>query len=146
MVAIQPEVVYTQKHSRLTGTGSDSGLTVTGAFDFVEIPVLAKLDLTRTKTPGFYVVVGPGFGLTTQAKLTDQKFGTTTLPDEDLKAENKVRSSDVGFIVGAGVTKGKVGVEVRYDAGLRNLNTDNDSTTFVVKERTATILVRWSFR
>src|SRR5436309_964548 len=43
MVSIQPEVVYAQKHSKFTGIGSDAGFTANLAFDFIEIPVLAKI-------------------------------------------------------------------------------------------------------
>ena len=144
MVAIQPEVVYAQKHSSVTG--SQNGFTAIAKIDFVEIPVLAKFVLSATKTPRFYVVVGPGFSFTTRAKQIDQKVGIETFPDEDLKAEGKVRHSDVGIIAGAGVMIGRVGIEGRYDADLRSLNSGNNAATLHVKERTATILVRWSFR
>ena len=142
MVAIQPEVVYTQKHSNFTQ--SQNGFSALAKIDFVEVSVLAKFALSATKR--FYVVVGPGFSFTTRAKQTDQKIGVSTFRDEDLKAEGKVRNNDVSIIAGGGVRVGNLGIEGRYDAGLRNLNTGGNATTLAVKERTATILVRWSFR
>lgn len=144
MVAIQPEVVYTQKHSRLTGR--QNVFTATAKIDFVEIPVLARFAFSATKTPRFYIVIGPGFSFTTKATQTNQKFGIQTFPDEDLKAENKVRNNDVSIIAGAGVMFGQLGIEGRYDGGLRNLNIANNTATLDMKERTATILFRWSFR
>src|SRR5580765_3929579 len=46
MVAIQPEVVYAQKHAKLKGTGSDNGFTANLNIDVVEIPILAKIDFS----------------------------------------------------------------------------------------------------
>jgi len=145
MFSIQPEVIYTTKSVKVSGTGSMSGYTANIQAAFVEIPALAKVNLTKKKSLNYYVVAGPGFAFTTTAKLTDQNFGGQTLPDEDLKAEDTFHSSDFTFIFGFGLDKGPLGVEVRYDAGLLNMNkataTDTD-----IKFRVFSILGRWSFK
>ena len=145
MFSIQPEVIYTTKSVKLSGTGSMSGFSGNIQADFVEIPVLVKINLTKMKSPSYYVVAGPGFAFTTTAKLTDQKFGSQTFPDEDLKAEDSVQSSDYTFIIGFGLDKGPLGVEARYDAGLRNLNKVTASDNTDIKFRVFSILGRWSF-
>jgi hypothetical protein len=139
-VAIQPEAVYVRANTKL----SASGFSATTVYDAVEVPVLAKFDLTSMKRATFYAVAGPGFRFTTRAKLTDQIENGTPQPDEDIK--DTTTSVDVSFVVGAGVMFGKFGVEGRYDGGLRNLNSDTDASTFKLKARTGTILVRWSFK
>ena len=145
MFSIQPEVIYTTKSVKVSGTGSMSGYTANIQADFVEIPVLAKINLTKMKSLSYYVVAGPGFAFTTTAKLTDQNFGGQTFPDEDLKAEDSFHSSDFTLIVGFGLDKGPLGVEVRYDAGLLNMNKATATDTNI-KFRVFSILGRWSFK
>ncbi len=136
-VAIQPEVVYAQKHSKL----SDSDFAANYTVDFVEVPVLVKFTLVSMKKASFYAVAGPGFSFATRARVTDP---SGTQPDENIKGTTT--SPDVSLVVGAGVRFGKYGIEGRYDGGLRNLNKDTDASTFKIKTRTATVLFRWSFK
>ena len=145
MFAIMPEVLYEQKSVSLTGSGNATGYTANLKYDVVEIPVLVKIDLARMKSPGYYVVAGPGFAFATTVKLTDQKAGSQTLPDEDLKATNQVQNTDYTIVVGFGVTKGPLGIEARYDAGLRNINKESAGEDFKVHSRVFSILGRYSF-
>ena len=144
MFSIQPEVIYTTKSVKVSGTGSMSGYTANIQADFVEIPVLAKIN-PKMKSLSYYVVAGPGFAFTTAAKLTDQSLNGQTVPDEDLKAADTFHSSDFTFIVGFGLDKGPLGVEVRYDAGLLNMNKATATDTNI-KFRVFSILGRWSFK
>jgi len=145
MFSMQPEIIYTTKSVKLSGTGSMSGYTANIQADFVEIPVLAKINPTKMKSLSYYVVAGPGFAFTTAAKLTDQNLNGQTVPDEDLKAADSFHGSDFTFIVGFGLQKGPIGVEARYDAGLLNMN-KGTATDTDIKFRVFSILGHWSFR
>ena len=143
MISIQPEVAYAQKHFTFTG-GATSG---TAEADFIEIPVLVRIGVPKS-TAGAYVVVGPGFSITSRAKQTDFKLRGVAQPDQDIK--DHVESSDVSVIGGVGAALGKLDVEGRYDGGLRNLNKDLNSpdpkSALDIKMRTFTILARFRFK
>jgi hypothetical protein len=105
----------------------------------VEVPLLVKLSPPNAQ--GFYVVFGPGFGFRARAKTTDTKLNGQSIPEGDEDLKDDTESVDVSLIGGAGVVLGRVGLEARYDHGLRNLNKDS-SEDFKVKMRTVTVLLR----
>src|SRR5258706_126887 len=79
---------------------------------------------------GIYIVAGPAYSYTQKAKLVDQKQGSQTAPDDDLKADKTVETSDFSVIGGLGFTAGKIAIEARADIGLKNLNKDTDKDQF----------------
>jgi hypothetical protein len=135
-VSIQPEVVYTQKYSRL----AQGSLTFNEKLDFIEIPILLRVNLSGSSSPGFYGIVGPGFDFSTRAK---EGLVGSTVPEKDIK--DQVVSTDVSILAGAGVTVGKIAVEGRYDGGLRNLNKKTGPGEPKIKSRTFTVLGRVHF-
>jgi hypothetical protein len=139
MIAIMPEVAWAQKHSKLSGSEGSSRFEQTVKLDVVEIPILVKV--APANAQGFYVVFGPGFAFRTKAKATDTKLNGQSFPSGDEDIKDEIESSDVSLIGGAGFTRRKVGIEARYDHGLRNLNKDK-SEDFKVKSRAVTVLVR----
>lgn len=144
MFSIQPEVLYSQKHSKLNGSGSSNGFTSTFALDEIEIAGLAKFDLSPMKMPDFYVVAGPALGFITSAKQKDQVFpGVASIPDTDLKATDKVQSTDFSIIGGAGVAKGKWAIEARYEVAISNIAKNTGTGDSNAKPRTITALFRW---
>jgi hypothetical protein len=137
VVAIQPEVAYSQKHFTVQDTiGS---FTATEKWDWIEVPILAHVRVWHAGDHTAYVVGGPGFGFLARAK--EEAAGTTGDVKDDV---NRV---DVSIIAGAGVSMGKFGVEARYDAGLKDLNRDNNlGDNLTVKSRTIRVDVTWMFR
>lgn len=136
-IAIQPEVAYSQKH--FTATDAISGHTATEDWDWIEVPILARISFSHEPSHGLYVVGGPGFGFLARAK--EEALGQTV----DVKAD--VQSVDVSLIGGAGLSMGKAAVEVRYDGGLRDLNKDSGLGPFLTaKSRAITVDLRWTFR
>jgi hypothetical protein len=137
LVAIQPEVAYSQKHFTVQDTiGSFSA---TEKWDWIEVPILAHIRCWRSGERSAYVVAGPGFGVLARAK--EEAAGTTSDVKDDVKR------LDVSIIAGAGVSAGKFGVEVRYDGGVKDLNRDyalGDALT--VKSRTVRVDIMWMFR
>lgn len=137
VVAIQPEVAYAQRHFSVNDTvGSFSA---TEKWDWIEVPILARVTVWHTGRHAIYVVGGPGFEFLARAK--EEAAGTTS----DVKDD--VTRADVSLIAGAGVSMGKFGVEARYDAGLKNLNKDNHlGDDLTVKSRTFRVDLTWMFR
>lgn len=147
VVAIQPEFVYSQKHTDVSASQSGGSFSAHEALDFFEIPVLLRLNARHAAGhAGFYAVVGPGFGFRVRAKESDSfNNGKASTPDPNLGDE--LQRVDVSIIGGAGISKGKWDLEARYDAGLRNLNKDNKLGNGIdLKNRTTSIIFRWRFK
>jgi len=137
VVAIQPEVAYSQKHFTLRFFFNSS--TATEKWDWIEVPILAHARFWHTGDRSVYVVGGPGFGFLARAK--EEAAGTTS----DVKDD--VRHVDVSIIAGAGVSMGKFGVEARYDGGLKDLNKDNNlGDNLTVRSRTIRVDLTWMIR
>jgi len=137
IVAIQPEVAYSQRRFTVKDTvGSFSG---TEKWDWIEVPILARVSVWHAGRRSVYVVGGPGFEYLVQAK--EEAAGTTG----DVKDD--VNRFDVSIVAGAGISMGRFGVEARYDAGLKDLNKDNNlGNDLTVKSRTIRVDVTWTFR
>jgi hypothetical protein len=137
VVAIQPEVAYTQRHFSVNDTvGSFSAIE---KWDWIEVPILARVNVWHTGRHAVYVVGGPGFEFLVRAK--EEAGGTTS----DVKDD--VTHADVSIVAGAGISMGRVGVEVRYDGGLRDLNKNNGlGDALTVKSRTIRVDLTWMFR
>ena len=71
----------------------------------------------RNKAMG-YAVVGPAF----QFNLS-QKLDGATVPDQ-----SKFKGADIGVVVGGGFEIFRVGLEIRYNIGMRNISGGGDIT------------------
>jgi hypothetical protein len=137
VLAIQPEVAYTQRRFSVKDTVGT--FSATEKWDWMEVPILARVSLWRAGRRTVYVVGGPGFEFLLRAK--EDAAGTTS----DVKDD--VRRFDVSIVGGAGISMGKFGIEARYDAGLKDLNKDNNlGDDLTVKSRTLRVDLTWLFR
>lgn len=92
--SIQPEVLFSMQ-----GTKFSFG---TAKVDYVQVPLLLRIGSSSKAGASVYGLVGPSVGL----YVRDEGF------TDDLKR------TDVGLVVGAGVTVSRLLVEARYTAGL----------------------------
>jgi hypothetical protein len=123
----------------LYGEGHGGSFSATEKWDWIEVPILARVSLWHTSRHAVYVVGGPGFEFLVRAK--EEAAGTTSDVKDDVK------HADVSFIAGAGVSIGRFGVEARYDGGLKDLNKDNNlGDDLTVKSRTFRVDLTWMFR
>ena len=127
--AVQVEPMYLQSGVKY----SAGNLEAKDKVSFINIPVL--LIYTFTTSPGQvepYVLAGPTVGFTLSAKYTDPN-GVET----DFKSTTS--STNFGVTFGAGVKipvgMNRVFVEGRYELGLKNLNTDPNSSNTTVKSK-----------
>jgi Outer membrane protein beta-barrel domain len=120
--SLQPEIVYVQKGIRLdgplvVGASSTASARLTERFDYVEVPILVRLGAIARR-PGLYALAGPAVAVLVRARERFEVPGVPTL-DQDIK--DGVTGTDAGVLVGAGFSTGRLGIEGRFDAGLRNL-------------------------
>ncbi len=107
LFAIQPELLYTMKGSKVDEVGGGS---VSSKLDYLEIPVLFRVQLVGGGNfkPNFYA--GPGIGILLSAK------------EGDLDVKDQTKSTDIGIIGGVGADylmgTGKITFDIRYEAGL----------------------------
>ncbi len=115
-VAIQPEILYTQKGSR----GTEGGLlSMTFKMDYIEIPVLLRLTVPLEGQVEPFVYGGPSFAFITKAEIEFQAQGISAT----LNMANE-KSSDIVFLFGGGLELDAGAVDVffdlRYSLGLSN--------------------------
>jgi hypothetical protein len=137
VVAIQPEVAYSQR--RFSVKDTVGSFSATEKWDWIEVPILARVSLWHTGGRSVYVVGGPGFEFLVRAK--EEAAGKTG----DVKDD--VNSVDVSIVAGAGISLGKFGIEARYDGGLKDLNKNNNlGNDLTVKSRTIRVDLTWMLR
>jgi hypothetical protein len=100
MVMIQPEAQYSMRRTTVTENGVPSDFAV----DYLNLSLLVRMKLFK----GLYVAEGPQFSIPVRA----QKAG------RDIK--DNVRS-DVSIIIGVGRQFGRMGIEARWDSGLKQI-------------------------
>jgi|JI71714CRNA_FD_contig_71_2501672_length_696_multi_3_in_0_out_0_1 hypothetical protein len=125
--AIQPEVSFSQRGFKYKVDFLGLPLSVRTKYNYLEVPVLAKLSLGGEKNK-FNVLVGPSFGYALSGNYNDG--------EESLKIDFKeegVKRFDFGAQFGLGATFGNFFVDARYLLGLANLN---DESTLDVKVNT----------
>lgn len=117
LFALQPEVIFSMQGSKFTfGTAK---------IDYVQVPILLRIGSSAKNKASVYGLVGPSFGLLVQ----------------DENWSDPIDRSDVGLVVGAGVTITRLLVEARYTAGL----TDFSKGAFAYKHRVFTLMGGFSF-
>lgn len=127
MFRFQPELVYSAQGSKMTITqpAFPSG-TTTSTFDtrlgYINLPLMLQLQTTN----GFFVETGPQVGYLLSAKTVGT--GSTTSPEQDVKSQmNKLDFSwggGIGYLSRIGL-----GVNARYNFGLRNIYKDQGGST-----------------
>ena len=138
-VAIQPEVIYTQKGVKADVTAAG----MTGGFkfkaNFIDIPVLARV--TFGSVVRGYVFGGPSVNFRVDATLTSLLLDRPV--EEDVSED--VEKMEFALVVGGGVEVGPLIVEGRLSEGLTNLAKNADSGSTAVKSRTFLLLAGLRF-
>lgn len=135
---IQPELLFIQKGGKATyRINEDNQIVSRLYYNYVEVPVLAKLKFYGESGSGFYVLGGPFVGLAVsgKSKTTTTLLGNTTVDEEEFEFDNddegeRQRRTDWGVSVGAGIKFGQAYLDARYNLGINNLldeDTDNQN-------------------
>jgi opacity protein-like surface antigen len=143
MIAVQPEVLFTQKGSKYEQSYLGETLKAWANITYLDIPVLAKLYIPVQPNSGFRpsIFAGPYFGL----KLS----GKTKIEWMDETEENEIedlKGTDFGLVLGGGLDfafgTGKICVDVRYGFSLASISTESGD---VQKNSVISILLGYGF-
>ena len=138
-LAIQPEVLYTQKGVKVTGSEGGVSAEIRLKTDFVDVPILARY--TFGKVVRGYLFAGPSFDFKVSAKVEMQALGQS----EEEEISDDVESFEFALVFGGGVELGPLLVEGRWSEGLTDLakESDGEGPTDI---KTRTILFLAGFR
>jgi hypothetical protein len=131
--SIEPQVLYSQKGSKVTGTGSNSSLEGGVRISYIAIPVLLKFWFPMEGsqvTP--FLLAGPEFAFKVSCTAEGAILAVTGSEDCDqTNGEIKLKTTDVGLSGGGGI-QFRAGAQVvrldaRYTYGLMDINDSGDS-------------------
>ncbi|NDK56557.1 porin family protein [Pontibacter fetidus] len=122
--SVQPELLFTQKGYKF----EDDARTVTGKYDYLELPLLAKISFGAPDFQGF-ITAGPTFGYWASGKDVYKSGGIEF--SEDLEENGFVeKRSEVGGSIGAGFAAalgaGSLNFDLRYGAGFTSVYESDD--------------------
>ena len=122
--SIQPEILYSLKGTKTSGTFLGQKATARIEFTYIEIPVLAKYSFSYGKKFNPALFAGGYFAFNAGAKQVTEFSGETET--EDIKGD--IRKNDYGFLVGLELSyalgKGRLLLDIRFSRGIvdiRNL-------------------------
>jgi hypothetical protein len=95
-IKLQPEIQYEHAQSQVLGADRK--------FDYVTVPILVNMTLFK----GLYVDEGPAFHFPVRA----------TVAGVDVKSNTK---QNISITIGVGKRVGRVGIEARWDSGIRQV-------------------------
>jgi hypothetical protein len=143
-VAIEPELLYTQKG----GAGSEQGVDVTFKLDYIQIPVLFKYKFGAADArvrPSLYL--GPAVGFKTSCKFAAEGGGVGFDFDCDEFSDiGSIKGTDFGGVIGAGVDVRNFLVGARYEMGFTNVAESIEAGSEDVKNSTISFYVGYAFR
>ena len=115
-LAIQPELLYTTKGAKLTYNNYFVNGTAKFNLNYVELPVLLVVNLTKN----FNIHGGVYVAYLIDGKVTNDSQGTLFDFQNNLKNED-FNKFDTGLAVGVGYDADKFGFGVRYNYGLQKV-------------------------
>lgn len=141
IVAIQPEVLYTQKGAKYEDEFFDG--TYTLGLDYLEIPVLLKVIMPVQGMIKPHLFVGPYFARNLTARTAWEENGQS---DEENVSEY-VEDSDFGTVFGAGIDfglpAGKIVFDARYSLGLTSIDASGDPAD--IKNKAFSFMLGYAF-
>ena len=142
LLSFQPGLRYAQKGASDSGDGFD----VTLKIDYIEVPLLLKVNVPTAGQASPHFVVGPVLGFNSGCKISGDEGSVSVEMDCE---EDDIDPSSFEFsgIVGAGVSfpagPGEVTFGARYQLGLSNVNdTEGDEEA---KHRAFSIMAAFGF-
>lgn len=119
-VAIQPELLYTQKGSKEESGGIEEKVKL----DYIEVPVLLKLKLGAPGVPTSpSIFLGPSLGFLASAKAEVSDGSSSGSVD----IKEFMKSTDFSAVFGAGLDVSKLTFDVRYSLGFADISEGEDS-------------------
>ncbi len=139
-ISFLAEGLFTEKGVRFDNIpfDVDSVATVDIRIRYIEIPLLARVNLTDPRSTTRVFVVGgatPAFRLSARAKAEVEGEQETRDISDDIEP------FDLGLAGGLGVEFGRVLIEARYTHGLRKINEDDNDPNDRIQNRVFSVIV-----
>ncbi len=142
-LAVQPELLYSMKGVRYESLLLSKTWSTSWKFDYLEIPILAKIRFPARENVTSWIVVGPAPAILLSAK---RKWEYEGLPPKTDDVRETTKSFDVGFTAGAGfgvpAGKGTLAFDGRYTLG--TIATDDSGADKDTRNGVVTITVGYS--
>ena len=141
IVAIQPEVLYTQKGTKREGEYMGGTWKDTYNYNYLEIPVLLKVIMPVQGMIKPHLFVGPYFAYNLTAKLKMEYNGSF----DEIDFDEYVKNTDFGAVFGGGIDfglpAGKIVFDARYSLGLTTI----DEVVFDIKNNAFSFMLGYAF-
>jgi len=140
--SVEPQALYSQKGTKVKGTGSSSSMEGSVRVTYIEVPLLGKfwIPVSDSQVRPF-IFAGPEFEFKVSCSVDGAAFGVTG--DCDKTTEIKLKSTDFGVTGGAGLQfkagNQVVRVDARYTHGLSDINDSGDNTKVKNRAFAATV-------
>jgi len=123
--SVELDALFAQKGAKF----SEGGDIFKVKLNYVDIPVLGRVNLPGSGPVGVHLLVGPSFNF-----KVSEKFD----PDEG-SVEDQVKKMETTLVIGGGVHVSRFRIDLRYGLGLSNIEKDSGSDK--VTNRVFSILV-----
>jgi hypothetical protein len=136
-LAVQIEALFSQKGAELSV--DDDDLVFTLELDYLDFPVLARVNVPASGSTQLHVFAGPSFGyrMGARSKASSNQFDFAE--GQIVNIERDVRRFDTGLVAGAGADVGRrLVVDARYSWGLKNAFKEDSNGVF--KNRVLSIM------
>ncbi len=110
MIAFQPEVLFSMRGTKLHFSSSGVSTDATRTVDYVQVPLLLRVGNSTRDHASLYAIAGPTLGMLVRAR------------QDGVDIKSDLKRTDIGMVVGAGVTLTRVLFEARYTFDLQDLN------------------------
>lgn len=127
LTCIQPELLYTMKGARQTENGIDIKIKL----DYLEVPILVKLNMPVAEKGKAYVrsniFFGPAIAFLLRAKISGEEGGFQA----EIDINEYTKNIDFGVVFGGGLDlplgKAHVSLSIRYSLGLTSIDDTADA-------------------
>lgn len=125
--SLQPELLYVSKGLDGVMSNRFASANLVGAYDYIEMPVLAKLTMAAASRVSPYVFFGPSLGINVKADIQIEwaasRFSEASTETRDYSSVTN--TTEFCIVFGAGlvcaVGRGAITLDGRFDLGLSNV-------------------------
>jgi outer membrane protein with beta-barrel domain len=128
MFSVELDALFVQKGAKF----SNQGFTQKVKLNYVDIPVLGRINLPGSGPARVHLLVGPSFNFKVSEKFEENGKETNN-------AKDQVEKFETALVIGGGVNVNRFRMEARYGLGLSNIAKDSGSDK--VRNRVFSILV-----
>jgi Outer membrane protein beta-barrel domain len=124
IIGFQPEILFSQKGFKATGSVLGSPYSLTRTTNFIDVPLMLAIKPVES----FTVVLGPQYSYLMKQKDVFSTAALTTEQNKEFNNDN-VRKNILGFVGGVDINLKNVVIGARVGRDFQNNNGDGTSTT-----------------